>query len=152
RRRSAAGVVSAGGLAAGRTSSAGTWKGSGQRRPVDGINQKPKGNQTMLFTPAWGAATPPVTNGFAVVLQPFPVASPNTDLTAPVVSTSAGAVTVPPDGAVLLASGTDAAKLQDEAAQGANVTVRLILPPRWGMGTASFGGRARLVPHGKAGL
>src|SRR5262249_4323551 len=148
--RSPAAVDSAGGLHVRRLSLAGAWEGGGQGRPGARIHPKPKGNQPMLCTPAWGAATPPVTNGFAVVLQPFPVASPNTDLTAPVVSTSAGAVTVPPDGAVLLASGTDAAKLQDEAAQGANVTVRLILPPSWGTVMASFGGGPLLVRNGKA--
>ena len=63
-----------------RFSFAGTWKGTGQRRPLAGINQKPKGNQTVLFTPAWGAATPDLPNATAVVLQPFPAATPNTDL------------------------------------------------------------------------
>jgi Phosphodiester glycosidase/FlgD Ig-like domain len=148
--RSSAAIDSGGGLHVARISFAGTWKGSGQRRPVDGINQKPKGNQTMLFTPAWGGATPAVTNGFAVVLQPFPLGSPNTDLTAPVASTSAGPVTVPPEGAVLLASGADAAKLQAETAEGANVTVRLILPPSWGTVTGAFGGGPLLVRNGKA--
>src|SRR5262249_60489163 len=102
------------------------------------------------FTPAWGGAPPAVTKGFAVVLEPFPLGSPNTDLTAPVVSTSTGPVTVPADGAVLVASGTDAAKLQAEAQQGANVTVRLILPPSWGSVTGAFGGGPLLVRNGKA--
>jgi Phosphodiester glycosidase/FlgD Ig-like domain len=148
--RSSVAIDSTGALHVGRISFAGTWKGSGQRRPVDGINQKPKGNQTMLFTSAWAGATPAVANSFGVVLQPFPLASPNTDLTAPVVSTSAGPVAVPPDGAVLLASGTDAAKLQAETQQGANVTVRLILPPSWGTVTGAFGGGPLLVRNGKA--
>jgi hypothetical protein len=148
--RTSVAIDSSGALHAARISFAGTWKGSGQRRPVDGINQKPKGNQTMLFTSAWAGATPAVENGFAVVLQPFPLPAPNTDLTAPVASTSAGPVAVPLDGAVLLASGTDAAKLQAEAQQGANVTVRLILPPSWGTVTNAFGGGPLLVRNGKA--
>src|SRR5262249_16762073 len=81
--RSSAAIDSAGGLHVGRISFAGTWKGSGQRRPVDGINQKPKGNQTMLFTPAWGGATPAVAGGFALRLYAFPGRAPNTALTAP---------------------------------------------------------------------
>jgi hypothetical protein len=148
--RSSVAVDSSGALHVARISFAGTWKGSGQRRPVDGINQKPKGNQTMLFTSAWGGSTPAVENGFAVVLEPFPLPAPNSDLTAPVASTSAGPVAVPSDGAVLLATGTDASKLQAEAEQGANVTVRLILPPSFGTVTGAFGGGPLLVRNGKA--
>jgi hypothetical protein len=84
------------------------------------------------------------------VLQPFPVPAPNTDLTAPVAQTAAAPVTVPSDGAVLVASGADAAKLQAEAQQGANVTVRLILPPSFGTVTGAFGGGPLLVRNGKA--
>jgi phosphodiester glycosidase/flagellar hook capping protein FlgD len=148
--RSSLAIDAAGGLHVGRVSFAGTWKGSGQRRPVDGINQKPRGNQTVLFTSAWPGQTPAVPNGFAVVLEPFPLPAPNTDLAAPVVSTSTGSVTVPADGAVLVASGSDAAKLQAEAAQGSSVTVRLILPPSWGTVTGALGGGPLLVRNGKA--
>jgi hypothetical protein len=148
--RSSIAIDATGALHVGRISFAGTWKGSGQRRPVDGINQKPKGNQTVLFTSAWAGETPAVPNGFAVVLQPFPVPTPNTDLSAPVASTATAPVAIPTDGAVLLASGSDAAKLQAEAAQGANVAVRLILPPSWGTVTGALGGGPLLVRNGKA--
>jgi hypothetical protein len=148
--RSSVAIDAAGALHVGRISFAGTWKGSGQRRPIDGINQKPTGNQTVLFTSAWAGATPAVGNGFAVVLQPFPLSAPNTDLSAPVASTATEPVLVPADGAVLLASGTDAAKLQTEAGQGTNVTVRLILPPSWGTVTGALGGGPLLVRNGKA--
>ena len=148
--RSSVAIDTAGALHVGRISFAGTWKGGGQRRPVDGVDQKPRGNQTTLFTPAWGGDTPAVANGFAVVLEPFPVASPNTDLAAPVVSTATDPVAIPADGAVLLASGTDAAKLQAEAPQGGTVTVRLILPPSWGTVTAALGGGPLLVRNGRA--
>jgi len=148
--RSSVAIDAAGALHVGRLSFAGTWKGSGQRRPLDGINQKPKGNQTVLFTSAWAGETPAVANGFAVVLEPFPVPAPNTDLTAAVVSTATQPVAVPADGAVLLASGSDAAKLQAEATQDATVTVRLILPPSWGTVTGALGGGPLLVRNGKA--
>ena len=78
--RSSIGFDGNGTLRVTRFTFAGTWKGTGQRRPLAGINQKPKGNQTVLFTPAWGAATPALTNATAVVLQPFPAATPNADL------------------------------------------------------------------------
>jgi hypothetical protein len=148
--RSSVAIDATGALHVGRISFAGTWKGSGQRRPVDGVNQKPRSNQTVLFTSAWAGETPAVANGFAVVLQPFPVPAPNTDLVAPVASTAAGPVAVPADGAVLLASGTDAAKLQAEAGQGTSVTVRLILPPSLGTVTGALGGGPLLVRNGKA--
>ena len=133
----------------GRISFAGTWKGTGQRRPVDGINQTPRGNQTVLFTSAWGSATPAVANGAAVVLEPFPVPAPNTDLSATVQSVAAEPVAIPADGAVLLASGTDAAKLQAEAPAGTNVAVRLIVPPSWGPVTGALGGGPLLVRNGR---
>jgi hypothetical protein len=143
-------IDAAGAMHVARLSFAGTWKGSGQRRPVDGINQTPRTNQTVLFTPAWGGATPQVANGAAVVLAPFPAPAPNTDLTAPVVSTATGPIAIPPDGAVLLATGADAPKLQSEAPAGSNVTVRLILPPSLGSVSAAFGGGPLLVRNGKA--
>src|SRR5205823_5094415 len=46
--RSSLAIDANGAFHVGRLSFAGTWRGSGQRRPVDGINQKPKGSQTML--------------------------------------------------------------------------------------------------------
>jgi hypothetical protein len=148
--RSSVVVDGSGTIHVARISFAGTWKGSGQRRPIDGINQQPRGSQTVLFTPAWGGQTPAVANGAAVVLEPFPSPAPNTDLTAPVVSTGAGPVTIPEDGAVLVAGGADAPKLQAEAQQGGNVTVRLILPPSLGTAASAFGGGPLLVRGGRA--
>ncbi len=74
----------------GRIAFSGTWQGTGQRRPLAGINQQPRANQTVLFTPAWGAATPNLQNAAAVVLEPFPAAAVNTDLTATVSAVSGG--------------------------------------------------------------
>jgi len=148
--RSSIAIDASGTLHVGRVSFAGTWKGAGQRRPVDGINQPPKGNQTVLFTPAWGGTTPDLANAAAVVLEPFPVPAPNTDLAAAVASSATGPVAIPADGAVLVASGSDAAKLQAEAPEGTNVTVRLILPPSWGTVTGALGGGPLLVRNGRA--
>ena len=38
----------------GRISFTGTWQGTGQRRPLAGVNQQPQANQTVLFTPGVG--------------------------------------------------------------------------------------------------
>ena len=64
--RTSAAVDAAGTLHVGRIAFAGTWRGSGQRRPLDGVNQALRGNQTMLYTPAWGAQTPAVSGGVAI--------------------------------------------------------------------------------------
>jgi hypothetical protein len=148
--RSSISFDAAGGMHVARVAFAGTWKGSGQRRPVDGINQKPTGNQTVLITSAWGSETPQVANGAAAVLEPFPVPMPNSELTGPVVAVSSDPVQIPADGAVLLATGSDAAKLQSEAPEGQSVTVRLILPPSLGTVTGAFGGGPLLVRNGRA--
>jgi Phosphodiester glycosidase/FlgD Ig-like domain len=148
--RSSIGIDANGTLRVTRFSFVGTWKGTGQRRPLAGLNHKPKGNQTMLFTPAWGAATPDLPNASAVVLQPFPASTPNTDLQANVVSAGTGSTPIPADGAVLVASGTEAAKLANEAAAGTQVTARLILPSSWAGVTAAVGGGPLLVRNHKA--
>jgi len=148
--RSSVAIDSSGTLHASRLSFAGTWKGTGQRRPVDGINQTPRGTQTILFTPAWGGATPDLPSATAVVLDPFPAPAPNTDLTATVASAATGPDAIPADGAVLVATGGDAAKLQAEAPQGTSVTVRLILPPSLGTVAGALGGGPLLVRNGRA--
>jgi hypothetical protein len=133
----------------GRISFSGTWKGTGQRRPLEGVNQQPRSSQTILFTPAWGASTPNVANAAVAVLQPFPAAAIGTDLDATVSSVGSGQVPIPSDGAVLVATGADAAKLQAEASQATQVTVRLILPDAWGSVVSAFGGGPQLVKGGK---
>ena len=80
-----------------------TWQGSGQRRPLHGVNQPPRAGQSSLFTPAWGPTTPSSPGATEVVLDPFPAAAPDADLTAPVTAQvrSGGGTPIPPDGAVL---------------------------------------------------
>jgi hypothetical protein len=147
--RSSIGFDANGMLRVTRFAFAGTWKGTGQRRPLAGLNQRPKGNQTVLFTPAWGATTPDLPSATAVVLQPFPIAAPNTDLVATVAASQSGAAPIPPDGAVLVASGAEAAKLANEAPAGTSVTTRLILPTAWAGVTAAMGGGPLLVRNHK---
>ena len=58
--RSSIGIDAAGSLHVKRFGFVGTWKGSGQRRPLAGLNQPPRSGQVVLFTPAWGPTTPTV--------------------------------------------------------------------------------------------
>ena len=88
--RSSIGIDSAGGLHVDRVKFFGTWKGTGQRRPLGGINQTPAPGQVELFTPAYGARTPRLASAASVVLQPFPGTTPNADLTATVTSVTVG--------------------------------------------------------------
>src|SRR4051812_17019897 len=126
--RSSIGFDGSGTLRVTRFAFAGTWKGTGQRRPLAGINQKPKGNQTVLFTPAWGAETPALTGAIAVVLQPFAAATPNTDLQGTAGEAAPGSVPIPPDGAGLVATRNQAAELAAGAAAGTPGTARPVPP------------------------
>ncbi len=146
---SSIGFDASGNMHVGRISFSGTWQGTGQRRPLAGVNQQPRSGQTVLFTPAWGAATPAAQNATEVVLEPFPAAAIDTDLTATVSSVTSGATPIPPDGAVLVATGSAAAKLQAEAPQGTQLTVRLILPDAWSSVVSALGGGPLLVKGGK---
>jgi hypothetical protein len=89
---------------------------------------------------------------FEVVLQPFPPAVPGTDLTGVVISThSGGGLPIPKNGAVLLARGSQVAKLQAEATPGTPLLTRLILQPDWlsnGV-TDALGGGPVIVRSGK---
>ena len=150
--RSSAGVDTSGALHVDRVKFFGTWRGTGQRRPLNGINETPKSGGVILFTPAYGARTPSVPGAAEIVLQPFPAATPNTDLTATVTAVGAGngGTPIPPDGAVLMASGTSiATALKAEAPVGTPVTTRLILQPAWTGVTAALGGGPVLVRNGK---
>ena len=138
-----------GGMHVGRISFSGTWQGSGQRRPLTGVNQRPHGAQTVLFTPAWGPATPDLPNAAEVVLDPFPPATVGADLSASVSSVVTGPTPIPADGAVLVATGGAAAKLQAEAPQDGKVTIRLILPDAWGSIVSALGGGPLLVKGGR---
>ena len=60
-----------------------------------------------------------------------------------------GQVAIPADGAVLVATGGDAAKLEAEAPPDTQVTVRLILPDAWGSVVSAVGGGPLLVRGGR---
>jgi hypothetical protein len=150
--RSSVGISADGTLSVGRVSFFGYWQGLGQRRPLTGLNQPPRGDGTALFTPAWGAATPRLAGVVEAVIQPFPAAVPGQDLSGTVtVQTTGGGTPIPRDGAVLVAHGTQAAKLASEAPPPARVVTRLILSPDWiasGV-TDALGGGPVIVRNGK---
>jgi len=148
--RSSVGIDEEGNLRVQRVAYFGTWRGLGQRRPLNGLNQSPGTNGITLYTPSWGPRTPALPGTYEVVLSPFPPALPNTDLTSAVDGFGhEGNTPIPPGGAVLVARGVTAQKLSAEAPLGAPVTVRLILKPDWGDIVDAIGGGPVIVRDGK---
>ena len=98
----------------------------------------------------WGLSTPPTPGAVSAILFPFPAATPNTDLQAPVVElrTGGAAVPIPPGGAVLVAVGAAAAALTAEAPVGQLVTVQLNLKPDWPDIVSAIGGGPQIVRDG----
>jgi hypothetical protein len=126
------------------------WQGRGQRRPLTGLNEPPSPGGITLYTPAWGAATPPVAGATEAVIYPFPTLTPETDLTGPVVQFSQGGNTpIPAGGAVLSALGGSALKLQAEAPPGSRVLIRYTLSSGWANDPDAIGGGPLLVRNGK---
>jgi hypothetical protein len=150
--RASAGITSDGRLDVRRVGFAGTWRGSVTARGITALNAAPAANGVGLFTDGYGPSTPPVKGSVAVVLFPFPAATPDVDLSAPVAETRSdgGAVAIPQGGAVLLARGTSVAALQAEAPVGAVVTVRLGFRPAWPDIVGAIGGGPQIVRDGAA--
>ena len=147
--RSSLGATPDGALDVRRVEFFGTWRGLGQRRALNDMNQAPGANGISLFTSAYGPATPPQSGVVEAVIQPLPPTTPNTDLAGPVVAVSgAGGTAIPQGGAVLVARGTAAARLAEEAPVGTTVALRLILRPEWTGITQAVGGGPVLVRAG----
>jgi hypothetical protein len=147
--RSSVGIAPEGALDVRRVQFFGTWRGLGQRRALNDMNQAPGPNSIALFTPTYGPTTPTNAGTLEVVLAPFPAAAPNTDLFGTVVEIrGAGGTTIPRDGAVLVARGTAAQRLSEEAPVGTTMALRIILRPEWTGVTDAVGGGPVLVRDG----
>ncbi|CAN5238494.1 hypothetical protein BH09ACT13_BH09ACT13_11790 [soil metagenome] len=147
--RSSTGITLDGTLDVRRVRLFGTWRGLGQRRPLNGFNEVPGANGISIFTPDWGPTTPLVQGALSVVLSPFEAAIPNGDIAAPVAGFSEnGPVPIPTGSAVLVARGTAAEKLLAEAPPGTTVIVRLILQPDWASIGDAIGGGPVIVKDG----
>jgi len=147
--RSSVGLSPDGALDVRRVEFFGTWRGLGQRRALNDMNQSPGANAISLFTPSYGPATPVQPGVTEVVISPFPATAPNTDLTGPVVQVAGGGGTsIPPGGAVLVARGTTAQRLIEEAPVGIPLTLRIILRPEWTGITNAVGGGPVIVRRG----
>ncbi len=149
-RRSTVGITDDGRLLVERVAMLGTWQGASQRRPLNGLNQRPGPEGVSLFTPAWGPTTPAAQGTVEVTLDQFPPSVPATDLTGTVTAAKPGGGTpIPRAGAVLVGRGTSAGRLAAEAQVGQSVTARLILRPQWGGVVDALGGGPLIVRDGQ---
>jgi hypothetical protein len=125
----------------------GTWRATVGPRPLGALNATPAANGAALYTDAYGASTPALPGSAAVILFPFPAATPEVDLVAPIVEarSDGGAVAIPAGAAVLVARGTAAHALRSEAVVGGTITVNLGLVPSWPAMVGAIGGGPQIV-------
>ena len=148
--RSSLGIAPDGTLAVARVAFDGTWRGTGQRRQLD-LNDKPVSGHTTLYTPAWGATTPPEEGVVEDVIASLPPLQPNHVISGVVTEVDgAGGIPIPPGGAVLVSRGGQMPHLSAEAPQGTTVEIRPTLTPNWSSQLAAIGGGPVLVAAGKS--
>jgi hypothetical protein len=148
-KRSTVGITDDGRLVVERIEMLGTWQGLSQRRPLNGLNQRPGPQGVSLFTPAWGSATPAAQGTVEITLGSLPPAAPFTDMTGTVTAAKPGGGTpIPPGGGVLVGRGASAGRLASEAPVGQEVTARLVLRPQWSSVVDAVGGGPIFVRNG----
>lgn len=148
--RTSLGIDAGGILTAARVSLAGTWQGSGQRRPLLLNTPAGKGKFT-LYTPAYGSATPRESGVVEAVIGELPPTRPSVSVVGTVTQvTAAGPTGIPSSGAVLVARGAvSTAQLRAEAPVGQQVAALLSLSPDWSGLSSAIGGGPLLVRSGK---
>ena len=150
--RSSLGIGADGLLQVARISYFGSIKlGDAKKHPIHEFNRPLAKNAVGLFTSAWASRTPRVSGALDIVLDGFPGAVPNADLTTTVSRTRDGGGTwIPAGGAVLQATGFWADILASEVALGLTAVVRLVLKPWWENPTSALGGGPVIVRAGAA--
>jgi len=149
--RSSIGISSTGALNVARVTLFGYWQGLGSRKPLT-VNRALSGEGAALFTPSWGARTPVTAGAAETVLQPFPPTTTGELVGTSLAQSSGGGTPIPRNGAVLMAVGTQAAKLVAETPPPTVVHVQLVLAPNWpAAGIAdALGGGPVVVRNGHA--
>jgi flagellar hook assembly protein FlgD len=148
--RSSLVVAADGTLTAAPVAFDGTWRGSGQRRQLD-LNDGPVSGHTTLYTPAWGATTPPEDGVVEDVIGSLPALRPNVVASGVVTEQDGtGGIPIPAGGAVLVSRGAQAPHLSAEAQPGQTIEIRPTLTPNLNGKLAAIGGGPLLVSGGKA--
>jgi hypothetical protein len=148
--RSSLGIAADGTLTPGRVSFAGTWQGSGLRRPLF-LNTGANTGKFSLYTPVYGTTTPRESGVLEAAIGALPPARLDTPLDGTVTQVTTGGPTrIPAGGAVLVARGAQSiAQLKAEASVGQHVEAMLSLSPDWGGLASAIGGGPLLVINGK---
>jgi hypothetical protein len=150
--RSSVGIDKLGNLVVHRHGLLSTWQGSNQRRALVGINRPPGPNGVTIYTPSWGAVTPPNAGTIESIVVPFPALTAGGELRGQVVqvNSSGGGTPIPANGAVLVGRGGMGSRLAQEAGPGVNVNVRLVPHPTWPAPVEdAIGGGPQLVRNGR---
>ena len=149
--RSSTGVTPEGALDVRRIEFFGTWRGLGQRRTLNDLNQSPGPNGISLFTPHLRAGH----SGPAGRDRDRDLAVPGRRRRTRISSgpcvqvASGGGTAIPQGGAVLVARGTAApAPRSRSRPSGRTLTLRLIFRPEWTGVTNAVGGGPVLVRSG----
>jgi len=148
--RSSLGIATDGTLTTGRVSFAGTWQGTGLRRPLL-LNTPAKAGKFSLYTPVYGTTTPRESGVLEAVIGSLPPTRLATPLDGTVTRvTTSGPTRIPPGGAVLVARGSQSiSQLKAEAPVGQLVEALLSLSPDWQGLASAIGGGPLLVRSGK---
>jgi Phosphodiester glycosidase len=150
--RSSIGIDKFGNVVVQRHGLLSTWQGSNQRRALVGINRTPGPSGVTIYTPSWGAVTPPATGTIESIVVPFPALTAGGELRGQVVqvNSSGGGTPIPANGAVLVGRGGMGSRLAQEAGPGVNVNVRLVPHPTWPSPVEdAIGGGPQLVRSGR---
>jgi hypothetical protein len=146
--RSSLGIDVRGNLRVDRVELFATWQGTGPRRALVGINRPPGKAGVTVYTPAWGAVTPPASDTVEVPVTGVGATVPNRELTGQAAAAKPGGGTpIPAGGAVLVGRGAGGGSLTSEAR--GQVTLRLLLNPDWSGVVDAIGGGPLLVRDGK---
>jgi hypothetical protein len=123
------------------------------RQRLDQFNRPLPPSGIGLFTPSWGSQTPAQKGALEIVLSNVPGTAPNVDLGGQVVEVRrGGGGPIPPGGAVLQATGADAAGIEALAVPGTSVFFRLNLNPWWADARHAIGGGPALIRNGQIAL
>jgi hypothetical protein len=148
-KRSSIGIALDGSLRVSLVSLVARWQGNGQGRPLL-LNQVSAPNAITLYTPAFGPTTPSRSGSVEAVFDSFPAVQPDTGLVAQVAQQKSGGGTpIPPGGAVLVGTGSQAPVVQAEAPVGQTINARFILLPHWDDLSGAIGGGPALVRNGQ---
>ena len=150
--RSSIGIATNGSLVVQRFGLLSTWQGGNQRRALVGINRPPGPGGVTIFTPNWGAVTPPASGTVESMIVSFPSITAGGELRGQVVqmNLSGGGTPIPPNGAVLVGRGAMGGRLQQEAGPGQSINIRLVPSPPWqGPVEDAIGGGPELVRNGR---